>query len=301
MFIFTENQDKRNTTDATIKGPSIILADFKDRNIALSKLNIHAVSVFPIAENNSIRFESRNQYDYFSIHIPDFDHPENKPTLIESYITQEYLLILGDSDILNILESTFIEGVGIDKTPSQMLSFLFNFLLSQDVYLLEKIDDDIENLEEQATLKNPEDHRITIISLRKQLLSLKRYYVALYDLLEELEANENFIFSKTQLQIFHAYKNKVNRLLNTTLSLRDYLTQVREAYQSQLDISLNDTMRFFAVITAIFLPLTLVVGWYGMNLRIPEYGSDITYPIVIIVSIAYVIFSLIYCKKKGWF
>ncbi|HRT81755.1 MAG TPA: CorA family divalent cation transporter, partial [Oscillospiraceae bacterium] len=84
------------------------------------------------------------------------------------------------------------------------------------------------------------------------------------------------------------------------LNQREYLTQVREAFQNQLDISLNETMRFFTVVTSIFLPLTLLVGWYGMNLRMPEFASNHAYPIVIAFSILFIILSLIFSKKKGW-
>ena len=65
------------------------------------------------------------------------------------------------------------------------------------------------------------------------------------------------------------------------LNLRDYVTQVREAYQAQIDINLNKVMKIFTVITSIFLPLTLIVGWYGMNLKMPEYSWVYGYPFVI--------------------
>ena len=61
--------------------------------------------------------------------------------------------------------------------------------------------------------------------------------------------------------------------MHSVLNLRDYLSQVREAYQSQIDINLNNVMKIFTVITAIFLPLSLIAGWYGMNFNMPEYQS----------------------------
>jgi magnesium transporter len=59
-------------------------------------------------------------------------------------------------------------------------------------------------------------------------------------------------------------------------------------------------MRVFTVITAVFLPLTLIVGWYGMNLRMPELASPVTYPIIIGVSLVFLFVSLVYSKYKGW-
>lgn len=301
MIIFADKQAKVYSPGDQLHGPAAILADFDQRDIALAVSNIDLMPTFPEVERKVIRFESRNKYDYAFLHIPDFARPEIEPALIELYITGEFLVVLGNNPILQRWKAYLISNTGEELTPGQMLSLLFNQILSHHLDLLEEIEDQIEELEERAILKKPEDHTASIIALHKQLLSLKRYFEALYEGLEELEKNQNSLFSKSQLQVFRAHKNKAGRLLNTVLNLRDYLIQVREAYQNQLDISLNDTMRFFTVITAIFLPLTLLVGWYGMNLKMPELAFERTYLIVIIVSVSFIVFSLIYCKKKGWF
>ena len=85
------------------------------------------------------------------------------------------------------------------------------------------------------------------------------------------------------------------------MNLRESVTQVRESYQAQVDINLNHIMRIFTVITTICLPLTLIVGWYGMNFDMPEYNWNHSYGMVIILSIAVVSMSIIFFKKKGWF
>jgi magnesium transporter len=60
-------------------------------------------------------------------------------------------------------------------------------------------------------------------------------------------------------------------------------------------------MTLLTVVTTIFMPLTLIVGWYGMNFRyMPELESPYGYPVVILVSLAIVISCLIFFKKKKW-
>jgi magnesium transporter len=76
---------------------------------------------------------------------------------------------------------------------------------------------------------------------------------------------------------------------------------VREAYQSEVDINQNMIMRLFTVITAIFLPLTLIVGWYGMNFSMPEYSWAYGYPVVTGVCVTVALFSVLYFKKHKWF
>ncbi|NLC26644.1 MAG: magnesium transporter [Fastidiosipila sp.] len=301
MIIFADREFETYSEGKTIPKPAAILADFEQRDLAFALSGIDTRSIFPDPESQTIRFESRNKYDYFAVHIPESIFSKKETELIEIYLTQEFLVVLGQNPILQSWQKSLVSGPLENLTTGQMLSLLFNQILSQDLELLDQIEDRIEELEEDATLKNPNDHTNIIITLRKQLLALKRYFQAWYESLEELEENQNNLFSTDQLKIFRAQKNKAGRLLNTVLNLRDYLTQVREAYQNQLDISLNDTMRFFTVVTSIFLPLNLIVGWYGMNLKMPELAYKGTYIIVILVSISFIVFSLIYGKKKGWF
>ena len=61
-------------------------------------------------------------------------------------------------------------------------------------------------------------------------------------------------------------------------------------------------MQFLTVVTTLFMPLTLIAGWYGMNFSdMPELHAPYAYPIVIAISIAVTVIEIIYFKKKNWF
>ena len=79
------------------------------------------------------------------------------------------------------------------------------------------------------------------------------------------------------------------------------LIQIRDLYQSQLDKKQNRIMTLLTVITSIFMPLTLIAGWYGMNFKyMPELEYKAAYPVIIVISIAIVAVCLIFFKKKKW-
>jgi magnesium transporter len=81
--------------------------------------------------------------------------------------------------------------------------------------------------------------------------------------------------------------------------LQEYSVQVREAYHAQLEYDLNKIMKMFTVVTTVFLPLTLIVGWYGMNFTtMPELTWKYGYLAVIIMSLAVIVFCMIIFKKK---
>ena len=101
---------------------------------------------------------------------------------------------------------------------------------------------------------------------------------------------------KAQWQLF---SNRAERLHDHVEMLREYLVQIRELYQSLIAVQQNQVMSILTVVTTIFLPLTLIAGWYGMNFpNMPEFGWKYAYPAVIIVSILVIILEIIYFKKK---
>jgi magnesium transporter len=95
--------------------------------------------------------------------------------------------------------------------------------------------------------------------------------------------------------------NRMLRLSDIAASVRDHTTQVRELYQTQLDVRQNRTMTLLTVITTIFMPLTLIAGWYGMNFRyMPELEWRYGYLAVFVLSVAVIVYCLVLFKRKKW-
>lgn len=90
-------------------------------------------------------------------------------------------------------------------------------------------------------------------------------------------------------------------LKNETERLREYAMQVSGEYQSQVDIAQNRVMQLLTIVTTIFLPLSLIVGWYGMNFDMPELSWEYGYPVVIVLAVVIVAVLIRYFKRKKWF
>ena len=101
---------------------------------------------------------------------------------------------------------------------------------------------------------------------------------------------------------FSAFCDRADRLKQEAQSLREYAMQVQDVYQAEISIHQNDVMKLLTIVTTIFLPLTLVAGWYGMNFyNMPELRFRYGYPVVSAISILIVIVSLWFFKKKKFF
>ena len=183
----------------------------------------------------------------------------------------------------------------------QLLYRFFVRLLKGDMAHLDQLEADISDGETEVLTGAHEAYLDRIIAWRQELLRLKRYYEQLDSIFDELAENDNSLLGKQNTRRFANLGNRMERYLNAVQSLRESVAQLREAYQSQLSIQQNDLMKIFTVVTAVFLPLTLLVGWYGMNfVGMPELHWKYGYPAVILVSVGIVAALVIYFKKKKW-
>ncbi len=115
------------------------------------------------------------------------------------------------------------------------------------------------------------------------------------------EDNDNEIFEDDDLRYLSNFKDKVKRLREDIDMLRSSVSHLQDAYSSYLDLKTNHIMGVFTAVTTIFFPLTLVVGWYGMNFEnMPELSWRFGYLFVIIVSILVVSSSDYNNEKRKW-
>lgn len=188
------------------------------------------------------------------------------------------------------------------KTVSleRLICAFFERLLSRDGSDLERFDHRVAEMEDQIEDNTTgKTFNSDVLSLRRELLMIRNYYEQLLDLFDAMLENEADLFAAKQLYHFRTARDKIARLSTNAQLLRESLVQVREAYMAALDYSANRIMKVFTVVTTIFLPLTLIVGWYGMNFEyMPELSSRFGYPAVIILSVLVIVLGLLFFKKR---
>ena len=159
------------------------------------------------------------------------------------------------------------------KMPS-LERFIYDFLdyiVKDDLRLMERYEDELDSME-QAIIDGDENLPSGRLNdIRNEIRYLRIHYEQLMDLAAEFEENENGFFDLENLRYFRLFINRAERLHEESMSLRDYTMQLRDLYKAHLDLKQNRIMTVLTVVTTIFMPLTLIVGWYGMNFKyMPE-------------------------------
>lgn len=183
-------------------------------------------------------------------------------------------------------------------------NFLADLLLTlvrDDLAALEQLEERITNLEQEVLADNTDRFIHRMSAIRKEVSRADRFYAQLADFGASLLEEADDLFDKRSTRRMNYFLRRVEALKNETERLREYAMQVSGEYQSQVDIAQNRVMQLLTIVTTIFLPLSLIVGWYGMNFDMPELSWEYGYPVVIVLAVVIVAVLIRYFKRKKWF
>ena len=209
-------------------------------------------------------------------------------------------IIEGDEEITIIKVSgdySLVESIIENKSfssISEVFSSILFALIKNDSDFLSLMEKEAEETEEKI-LEDRDTNFFPLLTKRKRVVSkFEAFYLDMLSILDELEDIE-----ETQN---NSLKQKLSRLEVYAGRISQIISEIRSEGESlQLDKE-NKTMEFLTVITTIFLPLTLLTGWYGMNWKgMKELDWKWGYLVFIGVSIAIVAFEIIYFLKRGYF
>ena len=225
---------------------------------------------------------------------------DGRPLACGYLVTGTRVVLVDDENALQgLLRRIAREKRWTDGSVGRFLYDFFEQLIARDLHQLEKIEDRIEALEDRVLAHELDDFSAPMTALRKETVAWFRYYSQLDDVACELHENENGFFTDSEQLLFRMFEDRVIRLREESQLLRESCAQLQSLFQAEIDTRQNRIMQILTIVTTIFLPLTLLVGWYGMNfVGMPELTWKYGYPVVVVVSIVTVGISLWVCKKK---
>ena len=242
------------------------------------------------------------------VHSNGINDESDDNDYVALYIMKNALYVV---DVLDTDRSTYEKFMRATKrfTPATMtleklIYAFFDELLSKDVSFLEKLSLEVTEMEESILHGKPEeDINITLLKLKRKLLEIRNYYEQCLDIFEILEADENEIFAESETLMYFANMiQRITRLREDIDSLNNAVVHVQDAYDSHMDAKMNNTMKYLTVLTTIFFPLTIIVGWYGMNFEsMPEFKWSFGYIYVIALSVMVILMFWLIARKNKWF
>ncbi len=207
-------------------------------------------------------------------------------------------------DVFDPIRERIRSGKGrIRKMGSDYLMYaLLDRIVDNYFVVLEGMGDRIEEIQEQVAIDPTEDVLHSIHNMKREMLLLRKAVWPLREMINNLQKVESEVITPTTQIFLRDVYDHIVQTIDTTETLREMTSGILDVYLSSVSNRMNAVMKVLTIIATIFMPLTFVVGIYGMNFSLmPELDWKWSYPwgfwLIIVVT---VVAMLAYFRNKKW-
>ena len=215
----------------------------------------------------------------------------------------------GGKDPFDLVRKRLSDHVGRIRSrgADYLLYALIDVVIDEGFPVLEWLGDEVEALEDEL-LDSPTDNSLRRLhQLRRTLAILRRTLWPQRDVLNSLVRGDSGLIADENMVYYRDCYDHTIQIMDLIETYRDMATGMLDVYLSSISYRLNEIMRMLTIIATIFIPLTFIVGVYGMNFgndrsprAMPELGWYYGYPLVWLVKILMVAGMLIYFRRRKW-
>jgi magnesium transporter len=303
---FIQNQEAVLWVDFTSEPPETslpILQDFKFHPLAIDDA---------LQETHVPRLDDWGDYLYIVFNYMDVKKNgegwESHVDELDIFLGKNYIVTHHDEPITAI-EDTW---VSCDRDPrtlqegaDHLLYKIADYLISEYMPVVEKIDDAIDQIEDQVFDRPSPRTLEQLFALKRVLLAMRRIVLPQREVMNKLARDDFQVVDPRDRIFFRDLYDHLVRLHDLNESLRDLVGGVLDTYLSVVNNRMNEVMKTLTVITTIFMPLTFVTGFFGMNFFEPlgALTAWTTNP-VFYVTMAIIVFlpisMYIWMRRRTW-
>ncbi len=273
------------------------------------RLNIHPLVLEDILNTNQRpKLEEYDEYLFIELNMLSWNA---ELSLVDA---EQISLLLGEKYLITFQEQEkdVFEGVRkriregksrLARGGADYLAYsLIDAVVDNYFIVLENLGEQIEFLEEELVTDPDPDTLHAIHDLKRELIFLRKSVWPLREVISALERGESRLFRDSSLIYLRDAYDHIIQIIDTIETFREMVSGMLDIYLSSVSNRMNEVMKVLTMIATVFIPLSFIVGLYGMNFQyMPELGWKWGYPMVWGVIIAVVGGMVIYFRRKKWF
>jgi magnesium transporter len=229
-------------------------------------------------------------------------------------VTEQISLILGanyvisfqegiEGDVFNLIRERIRNSKGrIRKMGADYLAYsLLDAVVDNYFVILEKFGDKIESIETEL-IGNPTQTTVQrIYQLKREMIFLHNAVWPLREVMNALGKHESSLIQESTAPYLKDVYDHVIHVIDSVDIYREMLSSMLDMYLSSVSNRLNEVMKVLTAISLIFMPLTFIVGVYGMNFKyMPELGWRYGYFTTLLAMLGIGAGMFFYFKRKKW-
>lgn len=227
-----------------------------------------------LEENQMARIDSYDDYMFLALHFPKYN------TRTKTYELNEFDVFIGEDFIITFRD---FEGIHIDKiferyqtekfqsdddirvTPGFILYQIIESMFEKMFKICQNIRKDMRIIEREVFQASQSILVRDIMIKKRNIIVLKHMFKPQISVMKTLEFHMNKFFDSEIEAYFEDLEDKLDKIVTDILILEEYVESIEDAFKSMIDIQTNTIIKFLTIFSAFHLPLTLLTGFYGMN------------------------------------
>jgi magnesium transporter len=179
---------------------------------------------------------------------------------------------------------------------------MLDLIVDNYFFVMEKLSDRIEDVEEEVTQNSKTLSLSRINSLRKELIVLKRNIAPVRDLISAIIRSESDLLEERTTKYFKDVHDHIIQAHDLSENYRDVMVSVQDLYINNVNLRMNEVMKVLAIVTCLLAPATVIGGVFGMNFDViptahKEWGFYTAVGLMLLIPVG----MLVVFKRRGWF
>jgi len=291
----------KNKEAGSFEWIDIVNPDAEELNKIALQYNLHPSAVQDCMQPEHLpKYELIDDTVFIICRYYDAECPKNSDTIHE--LSRKLAIFFHDDYIITVHRKEFVQYEDVIKKyvssniPLDIICKIVKCALSTYENPINKVDNDIDFYESRIFLKKKiPDLLRNLYFIKRKIYVMKKLFNLSKEIIDKLAVSNK---KSPQLHDLRDHYIKLETLIEEG---SDSIQSLLNIYISLSSQRTNEVMRILTVFTAFFLPLTFIVGVYGMNFKyMPELEHPFGYPGVLVAMFAITIFIWIWFKRRGW-
>lgn len=269
--------------------------------------NLHALLIDDVLNDQRPKTEEYDDCLFFTLKMLYSINGENiEYEQISFVLGNHYLISFQEKE--GDLFDFFRERIRLDqgrvrkKKADYLLYRLIDIIVDNYYHVLEAIGNQIEEIEDNLSENQSEHTFQRIQKLKKELIFLRKAVYPLRDALSKLVKDEGDFIEEENIRFFADVYDHVVHLIDSLDTYKDLTSSLMDIHINTQNNQLNKVIKVLTIISTIFIPLTFIVGVYGMNFKhFPELEWTYGYPFIWGIMLVLALGMLAYFRFKKWF
>ncbi len=248
--------------------------------------------------NQRAKIESYGDYLFLSLTTATRENDELHPREMEAFLGPDYLITVHREPLPEL------DAALRHMEPNTRADFLLYLIADHmvDVYfpMVDEMDDEIDTLEDQILENATQITLQRIFSMKQQLIHLRKITAPMRDVMNTLSGTRYAQVDERTALYFRDVYDHLIRIYDLIETSRDLLGNALDAYLSTVSNRLNEVMKRLTLITTIFMPISFLVGFGGMNFQQLPFGDPTAFRIMLSLIALAPIAMLIWFQRSKW-